>query len=333
MVKVLSVPITEIRENPVALRNVNRTSETYLGLVDSVKSMGILNAISLRQRKDKDGGKDFYELVDGLHRFSAAKDAGVKEIPATIVDLNEDQILEAQIVANIHKVETRPIEYSKQLQRILARNPMMTETVLATKLGKTGKWISDRLGLNKIANTEITGLIDTGKITLSNAYALAKLPEEERAAMVDRAMTQKPDVFIPAVAQRVKQIKEASRQGKNVAPLEFKAIAHIQKSGAIKDEVGITEGVPGGKIAKVLVTDAGIKDPVAAFNMALSWVLHLDPQSVKSQKADWDAKQKAKAEKAKKIAVEKAEKKKVAAAKKADEAAKAAVAAEEILKK
>ena len=41
-------------------------------------------------------------------------------------------MLEAQILANIHKIETKPMEYSAQLKRILSRNPLMTEAELAT---------------------------------------------------------------------------------------------------------------------------------------------------------------------------------------------------------
>ena len=152
------VAVSEIRENPVALRTVNRESEDYLGLVDSIKTKGFLGAITVRPKKDAETGADYYELVDGLHRFSASRDAGIEEINVDVVSLDDDQTLEAQIMTNIHKVETRPIEYSRQLTRILARNPLMTEAELATKLGKSAQWIAERLGLTKISNANIQTL-------------------------------------------------------------------------------------------------------------------------------------------------------------------------------
>ena len=170
------IKLSDIRENPVALRTVNRDSEQYLGLVESIRSKGFIGAISVRKQIDSETSAEFFELVDGLHRFNASKDAGLETINADVVSLTEDQVLEAQIMTNIHKVETRPAEYTQQLKRILNRNPLMTESELAVKLGKSPSWIKDRLSLGKITNPDITALINDGKIVLSNAYALAKLP-------------------------------------------------------------------------------------------------------------------------------------------------------------
>lgn len=98
------IPLSKIRENPVALRSVNRTSPDYLGLVDSIKQVGVMSSISVRELKDPATGDVLYGLIDGLHRFSAAQDAGLSEIPAQIKTFNEAAILEAQIIANAHKI-------------------------------------------------------------------------------------------------------------------------------------------------------------------------------------------------------------------------------------
>ena len=270
-----SIPLGQIRENPVALREVNRQSEAYLGLVESIKQKGFFGAISVRSRKD--GDIEYFELVDGLHRFSASKDAGISHINVDVVDLNDDEVLEAQICANIHKVETRPHEYSQQLRRILMRNPLMTESELAQKLGKSGAWISQRLGLLKIDNKEIADLINEGKIPLSNAYSLAKLPADEIDQWVERAMTMAPNEFLPACTARLKEIKEERRKGKDAEPQEWQPTAHLRKASVIKTEL------ENGDVATALIAETGTVDPIAAFNLAIKWVLHLDPTGVEEQ--------------------------------------------------
>ncbi len=309
--------LTQIRENPVALRSVDRADENYLGLVDSIKSKGFLGAISVRKRVDSETKEEYFELVDGLHRFNAAKDAGLSEINCDVVSLDDDQVLEAQIMANIHKIETKPVEYSKQLLKILTRNPLMTEAELAAKLGKSPVWISERLNLVKIGNETIKGLINEGKIGLANAYALAKLPAEEQGDFTDRAMTLPPDEFVPAVQQRVKEIREARRKGEDAPPAEFQPVAYMQKVGPVK------EALATGEIAKALVNTLGISDPIEAFQLALKWVLHLDPKSVEVQKAEDDARR----------AERDAAKQKKAIEKKAKDAEKAKAKAEEAAKK
>ena len=75
----MKVALDKIRENPVALRSVNRDSETYRELVKSIRENGLLSPITVRQT---DG--PFFELIDGLLRFSACKDAGILEIDVVV---------------------------------------------------------------------------------------------------------------------------------------------------------------------------------------------------------------------------------------------------------
>ena len=318
MGKLAVIAIAAIRENPVALRSVNRESEEYLGLVDSIRNKGFLGAITVRSKKDDETGDEFYELVDGLHRFSAAKDAGIEQINVDVVTLDDDAVMEAQIMANIHKIETKPVEYSKQLLRILSRNPLMTEAELATKLGKSTQWIKERLGLTKITNADIAALVNEGKIKLANAYAMAKLPPEEMADFVDRAMTQAPDEFVPAVNARVKEIRDAKRKGKDAEAAVFQPVAFMQKLKDIKDEM------EAGKIAKALIKETGVKTAAEGFDLAIKWVLHLDPKSVEAQKAKDEERKRLKEEKKKQRDAEKAQKIAEKKKKEAEEAAKAA---------
>ena len=287
-----------------------------MGLVDSIKQQGLLTAISVRERQDPDTGEKYYELIDGLHRFSACKDAVLETIDVIVKDFDDDQVLEAQIMANLHKIETRPVEYSKQLRRIMARNPLMTESELAHKLGKSGQWVRERLGLNKITNENIASLIDEGKIGLASAYALAKLPEDEMADYIDRAMTLPVEEFVPLVNKRVKEIKEERRKGRDASPQEFQPVAHMQKMRAVKDEL------ENAAVAKRLIATTETTNPVDAFILGLKWVLHLDPESIIVQK-ERDEKRKAEREEAKKKRADERE------AKKSEEEKEAAAAAEE----
>jgi ParB/RepB/Spo0J family partition protein len=291
-------------------------------LVASMQQKGFMGAITVRQQKDAETEEAFYELVDGLHRFCAAKDAGISEINVDIVSLDDDLVLEAQIMANIHKVETRPAEYTQQLKRILARNPLMTEAELASKLGKSTTWISSRLSLTKIDNEEIVTLINEGKIGLANAYALAKLPVEEQATFVDRAMTQPPDEFVPAVNARVKEIREAKRKGADASSAEFIPVAHMRKMKDVKLEMETPE------IGPALLKSTGTKKADDAFALAIKWMLHLDQESVKVQAAEYEERAKKKEEAKKASAVKRAKASETKAKEKAEYATKKSANAE-----
>lgn len=286
-----NIPIVAIKESPVALRSVNKQDTAYQELVESIRARGVLNAILVREVRDSASGDIFYGLVDGLQRFSASCDAGLETIPAQIVSLSDAEVLEAQIITNVQRVETKPVEYSRQLMRILSGNPTMTLADLSVKLAKSPAWVNDRLSLNKLEKS-IAELVDEGKIVLSNAYALAKLPEDEQKEFVDRAITMLPQEFLPTTNARLKELRDAKRQGRDAAKAEFSPVAHLQKLSVIKEEVDTAA------IGTTLIRDNGITDPFDAWKMALNWVLHMDPMSIAAAKAE-DDKRRAEVEAAK----------------------------------
>lgn len=283
--KLKEIKLSDIRENPVALRSVARQSESFQQLVDSIKERGVLNPILVREKRDEETNETYYGLIDGLQRFSASADAGRDTISAKVVNMSDAEALEAQIITNVHRVETKPVEYSRQLIRILSGNPTMTISNLASKLAKSPTWVSERLGLVKLEEG-VAKLVDEGKINLSNAYALAKLPVEEQVNFVDRAITMTPQEFVPQVNGRVKEVREAKKQGRDTTKAEFAPVAHLQKLADIKSEYD------SGVVAAALVERANATTPEEGFKLGVAWVLHMDPVSVELQKqADEERKQ------------------------------------------
>ncbi len=274
------IPLNRIRESAVALRAVDRKSGQYLELVDSIRKNGVMNAILVREIKDQDSGEILYGLIDGLHRFSGAQDAGLAEIPAQIRSMADAAVLEAQVIANVHKVETKPVEYAKQLMRILAQNPTLTMAELATKLAKSPAWLNDRLGLVKLPE-EIGKLVDEGRIILANAYALAKLAAidtEEVSAFLDRAMTLSPQEFVPVATGRIKELRDLKRQGRDAAPATFEAHPVLRKLSELKEELEKSE------VGPLLVRELKVTDPAKAFELGIAWSLKMDSKSIEGRK-------------------------------------------------
>ncbi len=313
------VELKQIRENPAALREVDKENDDYILLVESVKLRGVLNPIVVRKMVDPETSDEFYGLVDGLHRYSAAQDAGLKTIPVRIIDADEMEALEAQIITNAHRVVTKPVEFTRGIQRLMSANPLLTITELATKkLGMSTTWVSERLGLLKLAEP-IQKLVDDGKITLANAYALAKLKDvTEQNNFLERAMTMQPAEFLPTVQTRVKEINDAKRQGRAPKPEGWPGpVPFVQKLGDLKAE--FDHPAIGPFLHKELAPNAG-PDFDEGFRMGIAWVLHMDPKSAEAQKQKWEQDQEAEKEKKKKLAAERAQKKAEAAQKAAADA-------------
>ena len=309
MSELREIALDEIKENPEAIRVVNRQGEEYLGLVDSIRSKGFRGTITVRA--DGDG----YVVVDGMHRYMAAKDAGLEVISCDVATMDEASAIEYSVMGNVHRKDTSASEYRSGLLKLLNLNPLMTEADLATKLGKSPTWIGNILRLNKIEDENIMALIDDGSITLSNAYALAKLPPEEQVNFITDAQTLAPEEFIPRVTERVNEIRDAKRSGKDPHQAEFTPAEWMQKLGVIKGERD------SGDVATALIAETGAQSAKDGFILALNWVLHADPFSIAEQKVKWEATQAEREEKRRHKEAEKAAKEKAKAEAKLKEAA------------
>jgi ParB/RepB/Spo0J family partition protein len=294
------VPVKAIRENKEMLRGCNKQSPDYQELKAGIQSKGLLSAISVR-----DLGDGTYGLVDGLQRWNIAQDLGWEFIPAQIVSMAEGEILEAQIVANAQRIETRPVEYTKALLKLLAMNPTLTMSELARRLGKSITWLSERFHLLKL-NPQIQELVNENKIPLANGYALSKVPEEFQSQFLESAMTQSTTEFVPQIQKFVKEHREAIKQGRSADPQAFIAVPHLQKLTDIKQELET------GHIAIVLINNVQPKDLKEAFLLGVKWSVHMDPLSVDASKANYEKRKKEADEAKKKRAEERAAKKEAA---------------------
>lgn len=270
--KQMDVPVKAIRENKEMLRGCNKQSQDYQEVKQSITAKGLLTPISVR-----DLGDGTFGLVDGLQRWNIAQDLGWEFIPAQVVTMADGEILEAQIVANAQRIETKPVEYTKALLRLLAMNPTLTMSELARRLGKSATWLTERFHLLKLSE-QLQGLVNENKISLANGYALAKVPEEFQSQFLEGAMTLPTTEFVPGVQKFVKEHREALKQGRATNPDAFTAVPHLQKLADIKQELET------GHIATVLTNQVQPKDIKSAFLLGVQWAVHMDPLSQQAAK-------------------------------------------------
>ncbi len=203
------VDLRFIKESPEHHRGVNKQSEEYQGLVNSIIDRGVVMPITLRPI----GPNGEFEIIKGLHRYNAALDAGLKVIPATVIEMTDEQVRECKLIASVHRIETKPVEYSRQLLRLIESHPTMNLPEICKRLRKSQRWIKDRLSLLKLT-APIARLVDDGRICLANAYVLAKLPYDEQGKYLDKALCMAPVESMPTIAARRKELDMAKRKGR-----------------------------------------------------------------------------------------------------------------------
>lgn len=89
------------------------TEERMAEMVDSVKEHGVIAPILVRPNKHGTG----YEIISGHNRVEACRRAGIKEIPATIRDLDDDTAIILMVDSNLRQRDKLlPSEKAKAYQ-------------------------------------------------------------------------------------------------------------------------------------------------------------------------------------------------------------------------
>jgi len=155
-------------------------------LADSIKQVGLLEPIIVRP------GDDQYEVVVGERRYRAAQQAGLDLVPVIIRDYTDDEVVELNIIENIHREDLGHIEKGNCCVELLSKfsAKYATKASLAKKIGvdetTVAKWIEAATVVPKevqqiIAPAEpTTGKIPKGKISGDMAVRISQAIDEPR---------------------------------------------------------------------------------------------------------------------------------------------------------
>ncbi len=271
--KVAFLPIHVLREPKIRLRDVDKESIEYLEMRDSLRDKGFLNSILVRPIEN-----GLYEVVDGLCRFTCARDLGLERVPCIIREISDDEVLAIQVQANAISLETKPAEYAHQIKRMMALDPDLTKNQVACLIRKSPTWVGKTLELANLLK-DVQVMVDRGEMPLQNAYMLAKIPKSKQRDYVDNARLMPAKEFKALAAAFVKQFMEAVKKGKMDAFYagQFQPQAHLRSLKEIEEEILRRS------TGALTVTSEGCKSVLDGFYAGLRWVCHLDRPSVREQ--------------------------------------------------
>lgn len=148
-------------------------------LAQSIQSHGILQPILLRANNDS------YQVVCGNRRFKAALLAKLKQIPAIIKVLSDDQVLQIQIIENLQRENPHPLMEAKAFLNLLnLRSTKHTQASIAAAVGKSQAYIQKRLKLNDLSE-QWQEIYLHGKINSAEALKLSALHNSAQSTLYE----------------------------------------------------------------------------------------------------------------------------------------------------
>lgn len=166
----VEIAIDEIRVNPYQPRK-KFDAKALNELADSIKLHGIFTPLLVR--KSVHG----YELIAGERRLRAARQAGLKKVPAISVDFTDEQMMEISILENVQRENLNPIEEAAAYDSLIRRLGY-TQEQLAQRVGKSREYCANMLRLMKLPQP-VMKMVTEKRLSMGHVRALLALKDEE----------------------------------------------------------------------------------------------------------------------------------------------------------
>ncbi len=180
--KVVELNITEVEPMLNQPRKVF-DKEKLDELTSSIKEHGVLQPILVV--KDENG----YTIVAGERRWRAAKNAGLKEIPAIIKDYTDGKKKQVALIENIQREDLNIVEIAKAIKELMEIDGY-SQSDVAKITGKSISSISNITRLLKLPE-QILDYILQGKLVEGQARALLAIDDKEKQLKIAEKIIEK----------------------------------------------------------------------------------------------------------------------------------------------
>lgn len=177
-----SLGLSLISVSPFNARRQPTVSE-LAELTESIRQHGVLQPILVRRLGSR---RDAYEIIAGERRYRAALAAGLKKIPARVVEATDAEASELQIVENLQREDLGPIEEAQSYQHLAALGDHSIEQI-ATKVGRSRSYVAARLGLLDLPPV-VRDHVAAGRLSPSVAALLHQVPEQSLDEVIEEIL-------------------------------------------------------------------------------------------------------------------------------------------------
>lgn len=200
------IKITDIDSNPDQPRKQfddNKIQE----LAGSIRIHGVVQPIIVKQTNNR------YMIIAGERRWRAARVAGKSTIPAIVMDLDEEQIIEIGLIENLQREDLNPIEEALGI-RALVEKLKLTQEEAAERLGRSRPAVANALRLLNLSG-KIQGYLSDNRLTAGHARALLSVEDEKLRDEIAQKIIER-DLNVRDTERLIKNLNEENKKEKKV---------------------------------------------------------------------------------------------------------------------
>jgi ParB family transcriptional regulator, chromosome partitioning protein len=242
------VPLEQIHANPRQPRR-RFEHEATAGLADSIRSEGVIQPVVLRPRAE--GG---YELIAGERRWRAAREAGVKAVPALIRKADDRDTLLLGLVENVAREDLSPVEEARAYAILLDEFELSLGD-MSQRVGRSKPAISNKLRLLDLPD-DVLAMVERGELSEGHARAVLAVPDQVgRRKLARKIVAQGMSV---RAAERAARWSGARTKPRTKTPVDPALAARVKEG--LQQLTGLEVRVAPGKIELAYTDERDLED-------------------------------------------------------------------------
>ena len=166
------LPIYKVEPNSSQPRQ-DFDEEELQQLAESIAMHGVIQPLTVRELS---GG--YYQIIAGERRWRAARQAGLSEIPAVIIEADDRKVMELALIENLQRQDLNPVEEALGYQSLMD-DYGLTQEETANRVGKSRPAVANALRLLNL-NPSILDMVREGKLSAGHARAVLSIKSEKK---------------------------------------------------------------------------------------------------------------------------------------------------------
>lgn len=267
--RLLALPLDSVVRNDAQPRTTF-DPDAIAALSTSIESQGVIQPIAVRELAD---GR--FEIVAGERRWLAARQAGLRTIPAVVHDVDERDSLMLALAENLVRENLNALETARAYAHLLDEFDL-TVADLARAVGKSRPAVSNTLRLLELPD-DVIALIEEGRLSEGHGRALLQIDdravqrrlsrEAVDAALSVRALETTVREFLTNAGNTARRTPPSKWNSQPSPELEARVERLAEQLGGVRTRIKV--GERGGKLELHCADARALAELVERLDVAL----------------------------------------------------------------
>ena len=234
------IPLRDIEPNPHQPRTYFDDG-ALAELSESIRQNGLITPITVRKTGET------YQIIAGERRWRASRLAGLEEIPAVVLEVDEQTGYLLALIENLQREDLNPMEEAEGYKRLMDELSLTQEGV-AERVGRSRPAVANAMRLLALPE-QVCDLVVDGTLSAGHARTLLPLGDGERMYKVAQTVLER-DLSVRDTERLVKRLCEEEEEKPAPARGDAIYIEDLQRtlSQATGRKVTIHHGKKRGKM-------------------------------------------------------------------------------------